>query len=48
MEHPDSVEDYFAHPVFGKKRFHRLLDAGIQRNPMGFLRLLWLIGKFEN
>jgi hypothetical protein len=48
MEHPDSVDDYFSHPVTGKKRFHRLFDAALQRSPISCLDLLWRIGKFED
>ena len=40
MEHPDSVDDYFEHPVFGKKRFHRLFEAMIERSPVSVFRLL--------
>jgi hypothetical protein len=32
MEHPDSLDDYFGHPGFGKKRIHRLLDVMIERH----------------
>ncbi|MFZ1072130.1 MAG: hypothetical protein WAO21_01720 [Verrucomicrobiia bacterium] len=47
MEHPDKVKDYFLDPVVGNRRFQRLMDAGMQRRPIGTLRLLWLIGKFD-
>jgi hypothetical protein len=40
-EHPGMVDDYFAHPVFGKRRFHRLLDAAMQRRPVRLLDWLW-------
>jgi hypothetical protein len=39
MEHPDSVDDYFRHPVFGKKRLHHLFNAMIERSPISAFRL---------
>jgi len=41
MEHPDSVDDYFAHPVFGKKRIRRLYDVMLERHTVQLCYLLW-------
>ena len=41
MEHPDSLDDYFGHPVLRKKRLQRLFDAMLERNPALLCHCIW-------